>query len=163
MSNIRYINPATHAKPPGYTHVVEVTGPGRMVFIAGQLGMDRDGNFVGDGDFSAQATQVFENLKAALAAVGGGLEHIVKVTNFLTDLKHLPAYREVRERYLVGPNLPASTLVEISALARPDALIEIEAIAALPARAARSKPTARATKAKAARVTKPKAARRKRR
>jgi enamine deaminase RidA (YjgF/YER057c/UK114 family) len=163
MSNVRFINPSTHAKPPGYTHVVEVTGPGRMVFVAGQLGMDRDGNFVGGGDFAAQATQVFENLKAALAAVGGGLEHVVKITNFITDLKHLPALREVRGRYLGGPHPPASTLVQISALARPGALIEIEAIAALPARAARSKPAARATKAKAARVTKAKAAQRKRR
>jgi enamine deaminase RidA (YjgF/YER057c/UK114 family) len=163
MSNIRFINPATHAKPPGYTHVVEVTGPGRMVFIAGQLGMDRDGNFVGGGDFAAQAAQVFENLKAALAAVGGGLEHMVKITIFLTDLKHLPAFREVSGRYLDGPNPPASTLVQIFALARPGALIEIEAIAALPARAVRSKPAARVTKAKAARITKTKAARQKRR
>ena len=68
MADIRFINPETLAKPPSYTHVVEVVGACRTVHISGQLGIDRDGNIV--GDFRAQAVQVFENLKDALAAVG---------------------------------------------------------------------------------------------
>ena len=67
-SNLRFMNPSAIAKPGGYSHVVEATGPGRIVYIAGQLGLKPDGNIA--GDFRAQATQAFENLKAALAAVG---------------------------------------------------------------------------------------------
>jgi enamine deaminase RidA (YjgF/YER057c/UK114 family) len=68
--NIRFTNPKSISKPPGYTHVVEVTAPGRTVYIAGQLGLDLNGKLVGAGDFRAQATQAFENLKAAVAEVG---------------------------------------------------------------------------------------------
>ena len=64
--NVRFLNPDTMAKPRGYTHVVEVTGPGRTVYFAGQLGIDRSGKLV-EGGFSAQTEQAFENLKAALA------------------------------------------------------------------------------------------------
>jgi enamine deaminase RidA (YjgF/YER057c/UK114 family) len=117
----------------GYTHVVETTGPGRTVYIAGQLGMTPEGQFAGGpGDFRAQATQAFENLKAALAAVGGGFEHVVKITNYFTDMAHLPVFFEVRDRYVNTKAPPASTAVEISRLARPDAVFEIEAIAVLP-------------------------------
>ena len=95
-------------KPPGYSHVVEVTGPGRIVYIAGQLGLDANGNLVGaPGDFRAQATQAFENLKLALAAVGAGFGDVVKLNNYLTDMSHLPIFREVRDNYLnVSPRRP---------------------------------------------------------
>lgn len=133
MANIRFLNPDTLYKPPGYSHVVETTGPGRTVYIAGQLGVDKNGDVVGaPGDFRAQAVQAFENLKAALAAVGGDFSHVVKVTNLVADIKHLPIFREVRVQYLKGPTLPASTTVQISAFAREGALLEIEAIAVLP-------------------------------
>jgi len=79
--NVRFINPTTISKPPGYTHVVEITGPGRIAHIAGQLGLDTSGKLVGTpGDFSAQAAQAFENLKAALCAVGAGAENIATRT-----------------------------------------------------------------------------------
>ena len=134
-SNLRFQNPETIAKPPGYTHVVEVTGPARMVYIAGQLGLDRSGKMAGGpGDFRAQAVQAFENLKAALAAAGAGFEHVVKVNNYLVDMKHLPIFREVRDSYVNTQSPPASTTVAISQLARDGALFEIEAIAVLPPR-----------------------------
>lgn len=132
-SKIRFINPATLSKPPGYTHVVEATAPARIVYIAGQLGVDLDGQVV--GDFRAQAIQTFENLKAALAAVGGGFEHVVKLNNYFTDIGDLPVFREVRDTYLPKDNKPASTTLSISKLARPGALLEIEAVAVLPASA----------------------------
>jgi len=117
----------------GYTHVVETTGPGRTVYIAGQLGMTPDGKFAGGpGDFRAQATQCFENLKAALAAVGGSFEHVVKVTNFFVDMAHLQTFFEVRDRYVNTNAPPASTAIQVVKLARPEALFEIEAIAVLP-------------------------------
>jgi enamine deaminase RidA (YjgF/YER057c/UK114 family) len=134
--NLRFINPSTMSKPPGYTHVVEATGPGRIVYIAGQLGLTLDGKLAGPpGDFRAQATQAFENLKNALAAVGAGFEHVVKLNNYLTDIRaQLPLYRDVREGYVSTANPPASTTVEVSKLAIEGALYEVEAVAMLPPR-----------------------------
>ena len=129
--NLRFLNPDTMAKPPGYTHVVEVTGPGRTVYFSGQLGIDKSGKMA--PDFQGQAVQAFENLKAALASVGAGFEHVVKVNNYIVDIKtNLPHYRDVRNKYANMASPPASTTVGVPALARDGALFEIEAIAVLP-------------------------------
>jgi enamine deaminase RidA (YjgF/YER057c/UK114 family) len=134
--NLRFINPSTLAQPPGYTHVIEVTGPGRTVYIAGQTGRDATGKLAGaPGEFRAQATQAFENLKNALAAVGANFEHVVKLNNYLVDITaHFPTYREVRDKYVNKENPPASTTVQVGKLARDDLLFEVEAIAVLPPR-----------------------------
>jgi len=116
MSQTRFINPQALGKPPGYTHVVEITAPGRIVYIAGQLGVDRDGKVV--GDIRAQAAQTFENLKTALAAVGADFGHVLKFNNYLVDRAHLPTFREVRDSYLPADNRPARTTIAISGLAR---------------------------------------------
>jgi enamine deaminase RidA (YjgF/YER057c/UK114 family) len=129
-SNMRFMNPAAIAKPGGYTHVVEVTGPGRIVYIAGQLGLKPNGDIA--GDFRAQCVQAFENLKAALAAVGATFDDVVKLNNYLIDIpKNLGAYREVRDKYVNTSQPPASTTIGIPALARPDALYEVEAVVLL--------------------------------
>jgi enamine deaminase RidA (YjgF/YER057c/UK114 family) len=147
-SHVRYQNPETLSKPPGYTHVVDITMPGRIIYIAGQLGIDRAGNVVGEpGDFRAQAIQTFENLKAALAAAGARFEHLVKVNNYLLDASHLPIFRDVRDQYLNTKAPPASTTIAISEFARAGALLEVEAIAVLPGAPSRAK---RAAKTKAA-------------
>jgi len=139
-AKIRFINPEALTKPPSYTQVVEVSGPGRTVYIAGQLGTDRDGNVVGaPGDFRAQAVQVFDNLKTALATVGAGFADVVKLNSYLADIAHLPILREVRSRYLNAAALPASTTLAVSKFARPAALLEVEAVAVLPLRTARAK------------------------
>ncbi len=129
--NIRFINPATLATPPGYTHVVEVTH-GRTVFIAGQIALDQSGKLVGQHDFRVQTQQVFENLKAALAAVGTDFTSVVKLNIYVVDISQLPILREVRNRYINTHNPPASTLVEVRKLASEDFLIEVEAVAHLP-------------------------------
>jgi len=141
MSQIRFINPQALGKPPGYTHVVEITTPARIVYVAGQLGIDREGKL--GSDIRRQAVQAFENLKHALAAVGADFRHVVKFNNYLVDRAHLPTFREVRDSYLAADNRPASTTIAISGLARDGALIEIEAVAALPA-AARPRSTSKA-------------------
>jgi enamine deaminase RidA (YjgF/YER057c/UK114 family) len=124
------MNPESIAKPGGYTHVVEITGPARIVYIAGQLGLKPDGKIA--GDFRAQAVQAFENLKNALAAVGAGFDDVVKLNNYLVDIKsNLPIYREVRDKYVNVKAPPASTTIGIPALAREDALYEVEAIVML--------------------------------
>jgi enamine deaminase RidA (YjgF/YER057c/UK114 family) len=139
-ANPRFLNPGTLYKPPGYTHVVEAVGPARIIYVAGQLGLDVDGKVVGDpGDFRAQCVQTFENLKLALAAVGGRFEQVVKLNNYLLNMDHLPIFREVRDSYLPPQNKPASTTIQISGLARAGALLEIEAVAVLPLKAARPK------------------------
>ncbi len=128
---IEYINPSSIAPPGGgaYSHVVR---SGSTVYIAGQVARDRDGQTVGVGDFRAQMEQVFQNLEAALTAVGGNLSHIVKVTIFMTHREDIPAYREMRAKYMPGDKLPASTLILCSGLSDPDFRIEIEAIAIVP-------------------------------
>jgi enamine deaminase RidA (YjgF/YER057c/UK114 family) len=127
---LRYINPPGLAKATGYTHVV-VAPDGRTVYIAGQVALDSTGQLVGPGDFRRQAEQVIRNLQRALASVGGTLDDVAKTTTFITDLKHLPALREVRTQYLDPKRPPASTLLVVSSLARPEFLIEVEAIAVL--------------------------------
>jgi enamine deaminase RidA (YjgF/YER057c/UK114 family) len=129
----RFHNPPTIARPAGYTHVVEAASPGRIVYIAGQLGLDLDNKIVGaPGDFRAQAEQTFVNLKNALAAAGAGFEHVVKLNNYLVDMAHLGMFREVRDRHIDVSAPPASTTIAISGLARPGALIEVEAVAVVP-------------------------------
>jgi enamine deaminase RidA (YjgF/YER057c/UK114 family) len=133
--NVRHQNPPGMSKPPTYSHVVEVSGPHRTVYLAGQTGVDANGKVV-EG-FRAQTVQVFENIKTALAAVGGGFEHIVKLNSYLINIEaNAPEFREVRGSYF--PNkaaLPASTLVQVPRLANPAFLLEVEAIAVLPPKA----------------------------
>ena len=146
---VRFSNPSTMPPPRGYTMVVEATGPGRTLYIAGQLGMTAQGQFAGaPGDFRAQCTQCFENLKAALASAGASFKDVVKITNFFTDMSNLPVFFEVRDRYVNTKAPPASTAVQISKLARDGALFEIEAIAVLPAKAAKAAKRSPAKKAK---------------
>jgi enamine deaminase RidA (YjgF/YER057c/UK114 family) len=132
--HVRIFNPPTMAKPNGYSHVAEVTA-GRTVYIAGQIAVDPSGKLVGvPGDFRAQATQVFENLKAALASVGGSFANVVKLNGYLTDAKaQLPILREVRDGYLSRDTPPPpSTVVQVVALAREGLMIEVEVVAVLP-------------------------------
>src|SRR5437667_12066818 len=125
--NVEYMNPPTLSAPTGYTHVVQVHR-GRTVYIAGQVAFDKSGKVVGKHDFVAQATQVFENLKLALAAAGATFDNLVKVTTFVTDMSHLQTLRTLRVKYY-GENAPASTLVQVGKLANEELMIEIEAIA----------------------------------
>jgi enamine deaminase RidA (YjgF/YER057c/UK114 family) len=129
-SNIRFMNPEAIAKPGGYSHVVEVTGPGRIVYIAGQLGLKPDGKIA--GDFRAQTVQAFENLKAALAAVGATFNDVVKLNNYLVDITaNIGIYREVRDKYVNTAQPPASTTIGVPALARDGELFEAEALVML--------------------------------
>ena len=123
-TNVRFINRA----PQGYSHVVEVRG-GRTIYISGQLGLDKDGNLVGGGDFRAQIKQVFENLKTRLEEGGASFKDVVKLNYYLTDIANLQALRETRNSYINTENPPASTLVVVKQLVREEYLVEVEAIA----------------------------------
>jgi enamine deaminase RidA (YjgF/YER057c/UK114 family) len=124
---LRHVNPPALSTPTGYTHVV-VPARGRLAFIAGQVSADKSGAVVGKGDFRAQAKQVFENLKTAVEAAGGTMADVAKINIYATDISQIAVLREVRGQYFTG-TLPASTLVQVVALARPEYLLEIEAIA----------------------------------
>ena len=126
----RIYNPDTMAKPTaGYSQVAEVTG-GKIVYIAGQVAQDKAGNLVGGGDFRAQVQQVFENLKAAVVASGGDFNSVVKLNYFCAERpSQIPAMREVRDKFVNTANPPTSTFVVVKRLARPEWLIEVEAVA----------------------------------
>jgi enamine deaminase RidA (YjgF/YER057c/UK114 family) len=160
-NQVRFVNPKTLAKPPGYTYVVETVGPGRTVYIAGQLGIDLDNKLVGAaGDFRAQCAKAFENLGFALVAAGAQFKDVVKINNYLVGMDNIGIFREVRDQFLNTAAPPASTTVAVPQLARPGALFEIEAIAVLPERVAVKKA---ARKGGAKKTFKRKAARRKKR
>jgi enamine deaminase RidA (YjgF/YER057c/UK114 family) len=133
VETIRRLNPAELGAPPGYSQIVDVR-PNRIIFIAGQTALDRDGKLVGKNDVAAQAEQVFRNLSVALQSVGCTASNLVKLTVFLRDMTHLATYRNARNRFFATvspPAAPAVTLVEVSKLYGPDFLIEIEAIASI--------------------------------
>ena len=148
-ATIRFINPEGLVRPPTYTQVVEVVSSGRTIYIAGQLGTDRDGKLAA-GDFRAQAEQVFRNLQIALASVGASCADIVKLNSYLAHIADLPILREVRARHLNAAALPASTTLAVPGFAREGALLEIEAVAMLPLRPKRARRAKRAAKVKAA-------------
>jgi enamine deaminase RidA (YjgF/YER057c/UK114 family) len=130
--HLEFLSPATLATPPGYSQIVKVSG-GQMVYIAGQVALDASRNLVGPGNFRAQAQQVFLNIQAALAAAGADFRHVVKLNMYILDRSNLPILREIRDQYVNTAAPPASTLVEVQGLAREEFLLEVEAIASLPA------------------------------
>lgn len=133
FAQVKRTNPPALSAPTGYTHVVEVTGPNKTIYISGQIAFDKDGKLVGAGDMQAQAEQVFKNLEAALTAAGAKFSDVVKMNSYITDMSRIQAVRDVRARYFKD-SLPASTFVQVAGLVRPDLLLEIEVVAVLPAR-----------------------------
>jgi 2-iminobutanoate/2-iminopropanoate deaminase len=124
----RALNPEALPAPVGpYSNVV-TAAPGRLVFVAGQVALDSNGEIVGAGDITAQTRQVMENIRVALDAAGATFADVVRVVNYITDVELFSKMAAVRKEYLVEP-YPASTLVEVSALMFPELLIEIEALA----------------------------------
>jgi len=127
---VRRLNPSNLPIPDGpFCQMVRAEGQ-RWLFVSGQVGVNEKGKVMGKGDVRAQTIQILENLKRALAAEGADLSRVAKVTVYLTDMAHRQAVAEVRASYF-GKDIPASTLVEVKALAHPDFLLEIEAIAVL--------------------------------
>jgi reactive intermediate/imine deaminase len=101
---------------------------GDLLFVSGQAAISEQGEIVGLGDFDAQAEQVFRNLRRVLEAGGSGLDRVVKVTIYLTDMGNFPTIVELRGKWFTAP-YPADTIVEVSSLALPGLELEIEAIA----------------------------------
>lgn len=116
--------------PPTYSQAIKVTGAQTILFLSGQVAYDGKGNPAHRGDIVGQAREVFRAIKAQVEAGGGKLANVVKLTTFLTDIRHRADIVPIREEFF-GKKLPASTLVGVTALAHPDWLIEVEAIAVI--------------------------------
>jgi 3-hydroxyisobutyrate dehydrogenase len=127
-AQIERINPGGMTQPTTYNHLVKV---GNLMFIAGQVALDAEGNVVGEGDMNAQVGQVLENLKTVLASQGADYANVAKINIFTTNIEAFREASDVRSRYF-GGNPPASTLVQIERLANEAFLVEIEAIAVVP-------------------------------
>lgn len=116
---------------PPVSHYCDAVRFRNLLFISGLVGVDAEGRIVGDGDAARQTRQIFDNMKKILDAAGAGFADVLKVTVFLTDIDDRPRINPVRQEYF-GAARPASTLVEVSRLVRPDFLVEIEAVVGLP-------------------------------
>ncbi|HET9409862.1 MAG TPA: RidA family protein [Candidatus Sulfotelmatobacter sp.] len=129
--SVQLLIPATMPKSVGYSQLARVSG-GTIVFISGQVALDKSGNVVGKDDAKAQIQQVFENLKAAVEAAGGTFGDVIKLNSYFIDMSHLSAFRDVRDKYINPKHPPASTAVQVSRLFRPEFLVEVEAVAVIP-------------------------------
>jgi len=131
-TNTQFLNPPGLSKPNGFTQVV-VAPPGKLVYVSGQVSVNASGDVVGKGDLRAQVTQAMENLKTALTAAGATMKDLIKVNYYVVNMKQdqVPVIREIRAKYLPAEHPPASTLVGVTALAREEYMIEIEAVAAV--------------------------------
>ena len=118
----------THAQP--FSQGIEAPA-GRMVFVAGQVALDKEGDVIGVGDPAKQTEAALENMKLVLAEAGATLDDVVRLTVFMTDMRNFPAIQEVRARYF-PKDPPASTTLAITALVNPNLLVEIDAIAVVP-------------------------------
>ena len=116
--------------PPGYSQAIKVTGVQTILFLAGQVPYEMDGTVKHRGDFRGQARAVFGSVKALVEAGGGSLANVVKITTYVTDVKNRPDFRVIRDEFF-GPRGPASTMIQVAALAHPDYLIEINGVAVL--------------------------------
>jgi 2-iminobutanoate/2-iminopropanoate deaminase len=124
---LQRINPDGMTQPTTYSHVVRA---GNQLFLAGQVAVDGDGNLVGPGNMRAQVRQVLQNMSAVLASQGADFSDVAKITIFTVDIEAFRGSAEVREEFF-GGHPPASTLVQVVRLARPEFLVEIEAVAIL--------------------------------
>ena len=125
------LNPEGLPVPRGSYSLVTISQPGRMVFIAGQTASDTQCNVVGIADARAQTRYVIEKIQRAVEAAGGTMNDVVAMNVFTTDVRYHRDINETR-RELLGSNFPASTMVQVVALARPELLLEINAIAVIP-------------------------------
>ena len=132
MSRRVISNPKLPAPMRGSAFSSGVEAPtGRTVYVSGQVSLDAEGNVVGEGDIKRQTEAVLEHVKTVIEEAGGGMDDIVKVTVFITDMRLYDEIHEVRRRYFEEP-YPASSMVEVSALIDPRLLVEVEAVAVIP-------------------------------
>jgi enamine deaminase RidA (YjgF/YER057c/UK114 family) len=133
-ASIEHLNPVGLHKNPGYSQAVSVTGPVKTVYVGGQNAVDSEGDLVGRGDLRAQSVKALRNVEAAVIEAGGRLEHVVKWSVFIVQGQPIqPGFEAFRDVWPAGAKPPAVTVAMVSGLGNPDYLVEIEAIAVIPA------------------------------
>ncbi|MDA4135543.1 MAG: RidA family protein [Thaumarchaeota archaeon] len=131
MTKISFINPSEVAAPAGYTHVVSVEDPQKILYVSGQVSKNQKGEIVGRGDLEVQTRQVYANLLAILKSQGASFKNVVKLNTYSTNPEKIDVIRKVRTEFVEGDEPPASTFVGVTALADPAFLVEIELVAVL--------------------------------
>ena len=130
MAKIEKIAAKSVFDPPTYSQAIRVSGAQSVVFVSGQVAYDKQGGAAHPGDFKAQAREVFRSVVAQVKAAGGTAQSVVKLNTYLTDVRYRADFGTIRSE-IFGKQPPASTLVQVCALAHPDWMIEVEAIAVL--------------------------------
>lgn len=130
MAKIERLAAKSVYDPPTYSQAIRVSGAQAVVFVAGQVAYDKKGGVAHPGDFKAQAREVFRSVVAQVKAAGGAPAQIVKINSYVTDIRYRADFGAIRGE-VFGKTLPASTLVQVAALAHPDYMIEVEAIAVI--------------------------------
>ena len=130
MANIERFGAAGVFDPPTYSQGIKVSQAQTLLFLSGQVAYTRDGGVACVGDFKGQARGAHEAIKALVESQGATMASIVKITTFITDMRYRADLAPIREEFF-GKKAPATTLVEVSALAHPDWMIEVEAIAVI--------------------------------
>ena len=133
MAKTQIITPKLRQPNGVFSHATAIEATGRLVFISGMTARRPDGSIAGIGDIAEQTKQVCENVKAAVEAAGGSLDDVCRVDVYVRNMEHFEAIHKVRAQYFKPP-LPASTMVEVTKMTSSDYLIEISAIAVLPAK-----------------------------
>ena len=132
-TTVSFVNPPTVATPKGYSHIAVIDmGASKMLILSGQVGLDKDGKLVGNGDVAGQIEQTFANIKAIIESQGGNMSNVVKLNYYLLDVANIQTLRAIRDKFIDVNHSPASTLVQVSKLFRDDVLVEIEATAVIP-------------------------------
>ena len=130
---VEHLNPEGLNRNPAFTNVVVVSGPVRTIYVGGQDAVTAEGEVVGKGDLAAQTEQVLVNLQTALAAAGAGPEHVIKWNLLVVDGQSIEqGYAAFQRVWGNRPNPPLITAAFVSALANPDFLVEMDAIAVVP-------------------------------
>jgi enamine deaminase RidA (YjgF/YER057c/UK114 family) len=133
QGQVEHLNPDTLSKNPAFTNVINVTGPVRTIYIGGQDALDSSGKIIGKDDIKQQVEQVLNNIQAALKSANAELEHVIKWNVYVVQGQPIQSAFEVFQRvWGHWPNPPAITMMFVYALANPDFLVEIDAIAVVP-------------------------------
>jgi enamine deaminase RidA (YjgF/YER057c/UK114 family) len=124
-----HVNPASWQEKFGYSQGCRVDEAQRLLFVAGQIALDENGDVVGEGDFEAQTRQVFTNMGRVLESAGMSFDNLVQIGGFLTDIGQLATYARVRDEFVNTAAPPASTTIGVTSLALPELLVEVNAVA----------------------------------
>ncbi len=131
MTKISFNNPKEVGPTNGWSQVVSVEGPKKILYLSGQVSVNAQGELIGPGDLEAQTRQTYSNILAVLKSEGASFAEVVKMNTYTTQPEKVELIRKVRREFIKDGNFPAATLIGVTALADPAWLVEVEAVAVL--------------------------------